>query len=83
MASRTRPSASIRQGLDEIRLSEWPRYHLRLYRVGMRAVADMAEVERARRNPDGERQAIEAGTDLWGSLQLDPGRAPTVTPARS
>ena len=67
--------ASIRQGLDEIRRSEWPRYHLRLYRVGMRAVADMAEVERARRNPDGERQAVEAGTDLWGSLQLIPGVA--------
>ena len=67
--------ASIRQGLDEIRQSEWPRYHLRLYRVGMRAVADMAEVERARRNPDGERQAVEAGTDLWGSLQLIPGIA--------
>ena len=74
---------SIRQGLDEIRRSEWPRYHLRLYRVGMRAVADMAEVERARRNHEGERAGHRGRRRTCGDRCSSSRASPTVTTARS
>jgi DNA-binding CsgD family transcriptional regulator len=60
--------ASIRQGLHETEDREWPRYQLRLFRVGMRAAADLAEVARARRDVAGERVAIEAGDALWAAV---------------
>ncbi len=59
---------SIRTGLMEAEGTQWARFRLRLYRVGMRAVADMAEIARARRDPKSERVAIQAGDDLWASL---------------
>ena len=52
----------------ESRDREWPRDHLRLYRVGMRAAADRAEVARARRDAHAEREAVEAGRLLWDAL---------------
>ncbi len=47
---------------------EWPRDHLRLYRVGMRAAAERAEVARARRDRRAERVAVDAGGSLWEDL---------------
>ena len=49
-ASPTPRSKTAQDGLREIADREWPRYHLRLFRVGMRAAADVAEVARARRD---------------------------------
>jgi len=60
--------ASIRQGLRETEGREWPRYQLRLFRVGMRAAADLAEVARARRDGAGEAAAIESGEALLAAL---------------
>ena len=60
---------AIHEGLREIedRQSHW--YHVRLFRVGMRAAAEIAEVARARRDRAGEQAAIRAGTGLWEALQ--------------
>ena len=60
---------SIQDGLRESETREWPRYHLRFFRMGMRAAAEVAEVARARRDATAERAAIQAGTELWESLQ--------------
>ncbi len=60
---------SIRQGLREIEGRQWPRYHLRLFRTGMRAAAEMAEVARARRDREAEQEAILAGAGLWEALE--------------
>ena len=57
------------RGLAEVADREWPRFHLRLFRTGMRAAADVAEVARARRDQPAENAAKDAGTKLWDSLQ--------------
>jgi ATP/maltotriose-dependent transcriptional regulator MalT len=61
--------ATILEGLQETQQSEWPRYQMRLVRVGMRAAADLAEVARARRDGAGEQAAIESGEHLRAALQ--------------
>jgi DNA-binding CsgD family transcriptional regulator/tetratricopeptide (TPR) repeat protein len=61
--------ATVQAGLDELKRAEWSRFRLRLFRVGMRAAADMAEIERARRNGEGERSAIVVGTALRDRMQ--------------
>jgi DNA-binding CsgD family transcriptional regulator/tetratricopeptide (TPR) repeat protein len=61
--------ASIMTGLHETEDREWPRYELRLFRFGMRAAADLAEVARARRDGAGEEAAVRSGEDLWAALQ--------------
>ena len=60
--------ATARQGIEESRDREWPRDHLRLYRLGMRAAADRAEVARARRDPAAEHTAVSDGDDMWDAL---------------
>jgi DNA-binding CsgD family transcriptional regulator/tetratricopeptide (TPR) repeat protein len=60
---------SIQAGLREVEDRQWVRYHLRLFHMGIRAAADVAEVSRARRDRTGEQAAIRAGTRLWESLQ--------------
>ena len=60
---------SIMDGIRETEDREWPRYQLRLFRVGMRAAADIAEVARARRDAAGEAAAIASGDALWAALQ--------------
>ena len=60
--------ATTARAILEARDREWPRDHLRLYRVGMRAAADRAEVARARRDRRAERAAVEAGGSLWDAL---------------
>jgi DNA-binding CsgD family transcriptional regulator len=57
------------QGLRETEGREWPRYQLRLFRLGMRAAADLAAVARARRDAAGEEAAIRSGDGLWAALQ--------------
>jgi len=61
--------ATILDGLRESQQNEWPRYQMRLVRVGMRAAADLAEVARARRDSVAEQTAIDSGEDLWTALQ--------------
>ena len=65
-ATRTAPSRRRAQGIAESREREWPRDHLRLFRLGMRAAADRAEVARARRDGAAERAAIEDGDEHCG-----------------
>jgi DNA-binding CsgD family transcriptional regulator/tetratricopeptide (TPR) repeat protein len=60
---------SILAGLREVEPSQWHWYHRRLFRVGMRAAAEIAEVARARRDRNSEQAAIRVGTELWESLQ--------------
>ncbi|MFL5689910.1 MAG: LuxR C-terminal-related transcriptional regulator, partial [Chloroflexota bacterium] len=60
--------ATTNQALDESRDREWPRDHLRLFRMGMRAVADRAEVARARRDASAEHAAVEDGRALWDTV---------------
>jgi DNA-binding NarL/FixJ family response regulator/tetratricopeptide (TPR) repeat protein len=67
--------ASIRQGLRETENRQWPHYRLRLFRVGMRAAADLAEVARARRDGAGEQAAVHAGEEMWSGLQPTIGSA--------
>jgi DNA-binding CsgD family transcriptional regulator/tetratricopeptide (TPR) repeat protein len=55
-------------GIDEVADKLWPRYLLRLYRMGLRAASDLADVARARRDEQAERSALAAGTDLWNRL---------------
>ncbi len=69
---RGEPDAALKtaqDGLREVADREWPRYHLRLHRVAMRAAADVAEVARARRDGPKEDAAIRAGAELWTSLE--------------
>ena len=59
--------AATARGIEESRDREWPRDNLRLFRMGMRAAADRAEVARARRDATaGEappsRTAVHSGT---------------------
>ncbi len=61
--------ASVHQGLRETEDRQWPRYQLRLFRVGMRAAADLAEVARAKRDGAGEQAAVHAGEELWDAVQ--------------
>ena len=56
-------------GLREVADREWPRYHLRLFRVAVRAAADVAEVARARRDQQREASAILAGAELRSWLE--------------
>ena len=56
-----RRSRRPRWAIAESRDREWPRDHVRLYRMGMRAAADRAEVARARRDAAAERAALEEG----------------------
>ena len=68
---------AIRTGLREVENSQWPRNQLRLFRVGMRAAADLGEVARARRDGAATEAAIGEGDGLWEALQpvLDADRA--------
>jgi len=61
--------ASVDQGLRETGDREWPRYQMRIFRVGIRAAADLAEVARARRDVAGEAAAVSHGESLWTALQ--------------
>ena len=61
--------ASIMEGLRETEGRERPRYQLRLFRTGMRAAADVAEVARARRDGEAEAAAMRSGDGLWAALQ--------------
>ncbi len=67
--------ATILEGLRETQQNEWPRYQMRIFRVGFRAAADLAEVARARRDATAEQAAITSGEGLWTALQpiLDTG----------
>jgi DNA-binding CsgD family transcriptional regulator/tetratricopeptide (TPR) repeat protein len=60
--------ATTTQALDESRDREWPRDHLRVFRMGMRAVADRAEVARARRDAAAEKAALDDGRALWDAV---------------
>jgi DNA-binding CsgD family transcriptional regulator/tetratricopeptide (TPR) repeat protein len=59
----------VRDGLAQISHSDWYWFHIRLIRHGARAAADLAEKARARRDPAGERGAIEAGEALERALE--------------
>jgi DNA-binding NarL/FixJ family response regulator len=59
----------IREGLAEAVNGQGHWYHRRLFRVGLRAAADLAEIARARRNRADEAAAIRAGMDLLASLE--------------
>ena len=61
--------AAARQGLAELDQREWHWYLLPLYRCAFRAVAELADVARARRDPAAEAAARAAGDDLWADLQ--------------
>jgi tetratricopeptide (TPR) repeat protein len=77
--------ATILDGIREVEDRDWPTFHLRLFRMGFGAAADLAEVARARRDPSGEQAAIEAGAGLWASLsRSSPGcaRASKARPGR-
>jgi DNA-binding CsgD family transcriptional regulator/tetratricopeptide (TPR) repeat protein len=67
----------VEAGIAEIEDREWHWFHPRLFRLGIRAAAEIAEVARARRDRIGEEAAIGVGTGLWNSLQpiLGPVRA--------
>ena len=60
---------TIREGLAEAINGRGYWYHRRLFRVGLRAAADLAEVARARRNRADEEAAIRAGTELLEALE--------------
>jgi DNA-binding CsgD family transcriptional regulator len=60
--------ATTARAIEESRDREWPRDHLRLFRMGMRAAADRAEVARARRDVAGEQRAMDEGSALWDAL---------------
>jgi DNA-binding CsgD family transcriptional regulator/tetratricopeptide (TPR) repeat protein len=60
---------SVAQGRRETEDRQWPRYHARLFRVGMRAAAEAAEVARARRDRAAERAAIRIGGELEESFK--------------
>jgi DNA-binding CsgD family transcriptional regulator/tetratricopeptide (TPR) repeat protein len=61
--------ASIRKGIADLADPRGLWYEIRLFRVGMRAAAEMAETARARRDRAAERAAIEAGDGLWSTLE--------------
>jgi DNA-binding CsgD family transcriptional regulator/tetratricopeptide (TPR) repeat protein len=60
---------SVIRGGREVEDRQWPRYHARLIRVGMRAAAEAAEVARARRDRAAERAAIRSGDELRASFE--------------
>jgi DNA-binding CsgD family transcriptional regulator/tetratricopeptide (TPR) repeat protein len=60
--------AIVRTGLDELAASPWHWHHLRIFRVGMRAVADIAETARARRRSAAATEAIQTGEWLLASM---------------
>ncbi|HEX6867630.1 MAG TPA: LuxR C-terminal-related transcriptional regulator, partial [Candidatus Limnocylindrales bacterium] len=60
---------TARQGIAESHAREWPRDHMRLYRLGMRAAADRAEVARARRDATAEGEAVSDGAELKAALE--------------
>ncbi|HYH93963.1 MAG TPA: AAA family ATPase [Candidatus Saccharimonadales bacterium] len=57
-------------GIDELETTRFHRYHLRLFRFGLRAAADLAEIGRARRDHAAEREAIAAGERLAGDFAV-------------
>jgi len=59
---------TVMHGIAGSRDREWPRDHVRLYRIGMRAAADRAEIARARRDAAAARIAVEAGDAMWVDL---------------
>ena len=59
----------IRTGLAEVENGRGRWYHRRLFRVAFRAAAEVADVARARRDHDREREAIEIGSEIWTSLE--------------
>jgi DNA-binding CsgD family transcriptional regulator/tetratricopeptide (TPR) repeat protein len=59
----------VRRGIAESRDREWPRDHVRLYRIGLRAAADRAEIARALRDAAAERIAVEGGDAMWIDLE--------------
>jgi DNA-binding CsgD family transcriptional regulator len=61
--------AMIHEGLAETINGQGHWYHRRLFRVGLRAAADLAEIGRARRNQADEEAAIRAGTELLDALE--------------
>jgi DNA-binding CsgD family transcriptional regulator/tetratricopeptide (TPR) repeat protein len=60
--------AAISTGLVEVADKQWPRFHLRLFRLGIRAAADLAEIARARRDVVGETAARRRGDELWATF---------------
>ncbi|HET9519503.1 MAG TPA: AAA family ATPase [Candidatus Limnocylindrales bacterium] len=66
------PAAALEEtqaGIAETVNGQGHWYHRRLFRVGIRAAADLAEIGRARRDRAGEDAAIRAGTDLLATLE--------------
>ncbi len=61
--------ASINKGIAELEAPAGIWYVIRLYRVGLRAIAELAENARARRDAAAEAAAIEMGEALWKRLQ--------------
>ena len=66
---------SIEQAIRELEDPHWTWYAFRLYRAGVRAAADAADVARARRDVPAEKAAIEAGERSWSLLQTRFARA--------
>jgi DNA-binding CsgD family transcriptional regulator/tetratricopeptide (TPR) repeat protein len=76
------PATALEQtfaGLDELSAVVWARYPLRLVRVGARAVADLAELARARRDPAAEASALAALATLSDHLTDILERSPVPT----
>ena len=73
--------ASVAQGLRETEDREWPRYQMRIFRVGIRAAADLAEVARARRDVAGEAAAVSHGEGLWAGSSPSSARPPDAAEA--
>ena len=60
---------SIERAVVELEPLHWTWYALRLYRAGIRAAADAAEVARARRDTAAERSAVKAGERYWAQFE--------------
>jgi DNA-binding CsgD family transcriptional regulator len=55
---------AVEAGLAQLAHTAWSYYHPRLYRIGARAAADLAENARARRDAPAERDALERAAPL-------------------
>ena len=62
--------AFAQTGIDELETTRFHRYHLRLFHLGLRAAADLAEIARARRDSAAERDAVAAGEAVWADLEI-------------
>ncbi|MGK2850029.1 MAG: helix-turn-helix transcriptional regulator, partial [Candidatus Limnocylindrales bacterium] len=61
---------AARTGIAELETTRFHRYHLRLFRLAMRAVADLAEAARARRDMGAEATARGMGDELMAEMTV-------------